>query len=191
MTILTNDIESNKEIAHSDIHLPLRGILKKPEENSFDDKKIKERLSRLCLGLIIFVCMTPMIFCDLYFGFNDTICSKEQPDELAINLKLYLIVSSFIRFSAMTVMLMTITCVDTDKISNLGTCFMFCGSLTIICLALFNIVWDILGAVVFWGYIYGNGNCDKTFSTYVFVSLIIKFGADLFAYQVNKKNDNN
>ena len=37
------------------------------------------------------------------------------------------------------------------------------------------LIWNILGAVIFWGSIYATNHCSKQVSTYIFVSLIIKF----------------
>lgn len=191
---LVIDIESQnetKENATNELQLPLKGILRKPDEQIVDNIEVEKKLFRICLGLLILVIMSPIIVCDLYFGFTDTSCSREQPDELALSIRLYLIVSGFVGLSAMITILTFITCFDPNKISETGACFICCGSIAFICTTLFNIVWNILGAIVFWGYIYGNGNCNRTFSTYVFVSLIIKFVATLFSYQLNKKNNKN
>ena len=54
---------------------------------------------------------------------------------------------------------------------------------------IFQIIWNILGAVTFWGTIYKEGNCNLHISTYLFVSLIIKFAGNLFGIReiLNKK----
>ena len=189
------DIESQieaKEEIQPELQIPLRGILRKPEENLIYNELIEQRFMKLCFALIILVIMSPIIFCDLYFGFTDSSCSREQPDELAISVKLYLIVSGFVGLSVMSVIFIGITCFEIDE-NPTNDLFVMCfSSCLAIALKLFNLVWVILGAVVFWGYIYGNGNCDKSFLTYVFVSLIIKIVSNLFGYQFNKKkNDRN
>ena len=189
---IESDIESQnetkKEVQH-EIKVPLRGILKNTKENIIYNDKIEQRFMKLCFALIILIIMTPIIFCDLYFGFTDLSCSREQPDELAITVKLYLIVSGFVGLSVMTAIFIGIACFDFDENYANDLFIMSCCSCGAICLELFNLVWNILGAVVFWEYIYGNGNCNKNFSTYVFVSLIIKFISILFGYQLNKKNN--
>lgn len=191
------DIESQieaKEENLPELQIPLRGILRKSDENLIYNEQIEKRFMKLCSALIALVIMTPIIFCDLYFGFTDSSCSKEQPHELAISLKLYLIGSGFVGLSFMSFILIGITCFDFyENYTNdlFVMCFSSCLAFPLI---LFNFVWNILGAVVFWGYIYGNGNCDKSFSTYVFVSLILKIVSNLFGYgyQFNKKkNDRN
>lgn len=35
-------------------------------------------------------------------------------------------------------------------------------------------IWHIIGAVIFWGTLYPKKICDKSISTYLFISLIIK-----------------
>lgn len=189
------DIEIQNEIKTNDTNLPqvpLKGILKKPDRQILENIEIEKNIFRLCLGLLFLVTMTPIIVCDLYFGFTDSSCSREEPDELTISLRLYLIVSGFMRLVTMIVMLTTLTCFDPKEIHKKGGCFIFCGSLGLMGVALFNIIWNILGAVVFWGYIiYSNKNCDNTFSTYVFISLLIKFLAAVFAYIFYKRDEKN
>jgi hypothetical protein len=197
MTSIVIDIESQNETKEeiiqetkTELQIPLKAILRKPDDQFADNIEVEKKLFKICLGLLVLVIMSPIIVCDLYFGFTDSSCSREQPDELAISLKLYLLVSGFVGLSVMTIILFGITCLDLDNNSENDLFSMCCGYCGVICVGLFNFIWNIIGAVVFWGYIYGNGNCDKTFSTYVFVSLIIKFVGTLFSYQLNKKKDN-
>ena len=141
--------ETKKEVQH-EIKVPLRGILKNTKENIIYNDKIEQRFMKLCFALIILIIMTPIIFCDLYFGFTDLSCSREQPDELAITVKLYLIVSGFVGLSVMTAIFIGIACFDFDENYANDLFIMSCCSCGAICLELFNLVWNILGAVVFW-----------------------------------------
>ena len=200
MTSIVIDIESQNETKEeiiqetkTELQISLKGILRKPDDQFADNIEVEKKLIKICLGLLVLVIMSPIIVCDLYFGFTDSSCSREQPDELAISLKLYLLVSGFVGLSVMTLTLFGITCLDLDNNSEndlFSMCCGYCVKFRVICVGLFNFIWNIIGAVVFWGYIYGNDNCDKTFSTYVFVSLIIKFVGTLFSYQLYKKKDN-
>ena len=54
---------------------------------------------------------------------------------------------------------------------------------------LFNVIWNIIGAIIFWGNIYKNNNCDDDVSTYIFVSLIIKLIIN-FIFIINLKKNN-
>lgn len=141
---------------------------------------------KFCSMISILIIYTPIIITDLYFGFTDSMCSKKEPDDLSISIKLYLLVSGFISIAVMITYLY-LFCIG--NMDDFKFCIFCCGSISIILMSLFTIVWNILGAIVFWGYIYGNENCNKTFSTYVFVSLIIKLGATLFGILSNKKED--
>jgi hypothetical protein len=65
-------------------------------------------------------------------------------------------------------------------------CFIY-STLTIT--GIFNIIWDILGAIVFWGTINRENNCNKNISTYIYVSLIFKLFGDFIAV-INGLNSN-
>ena len=52
---------------------------------------------------------------------------------------------------------------------------------------IFNLVWNLIGSIVFWGYIYENGTCKIGVSTYVFISLIIKLLGSFLSFCHNKK----
>jgi len=191
--VIDIDIERQNEIGEnleSKITLPLRGILKKPDDQ-FNNIQAEKIIAKICISLLVIIIMLPFIICDLYFGFTDNSCSREQPNELAISIRLYLIVSGFVNISATIIILTGLNFIDTEKLTNSGICALCCGTIGLSCIIIFNTIWNILGAVVFWGYIYGNGNCNKNFSTYVFISLIIKLVSALFGYQLNKKNDKN
>lgn len=198
MSSVTIDLEARQGshdnlIQQNSLHIPLKGILKNPNESIIEHKIIEQRLYKICLCLFVIVLITPIMFCDLYFGFTDNSCSKEEPDELAISLKLYLLVSGFKTLALLFGILVTIIFYDMDgNLYDYGICILCFTSFILILIALFNLIWDILGAVVFWAYIYGNGNCNKTFSTYVFISLIIKLVCNIIGTQFNnKKKDKN
>lgn len=174
-----------------EIQTPLKGILKKPEEYIYEQKRIEVRLFKLCFILLFIVIMTPIIFCDLYFGFTDISCSRENPDKLDINLRLYLIVSGFVGLSTLFIILIIIILFDhnTNSESNILDIYYYQFSILFILISLFNLIWNIIGGIVFWEYNYGTSKCNKTISTYLFVSLIIKFVGSLFTSQLNKKKD--
>jgi hypothetical protein len=184
------DIESQNDTKYesqSVIDVPLRGILKNADENIVDNKIVEKTLFKICFSLLVIVIMSPIIICDIYFGFTDTTCSSEKPHELEMSMKLYLIISGFLGLSAMIIILIGTAFFDQYKISDLGICGLFCGTIGLLCIIIFNLIWNILGAVVFWGYIYGNGHCDKSLSTYLFVSIIIKLISSLITFRSGKK----
>lgn len=160
---------------------PLKGILRKPE---FDTPNINNEaaamiLIKICMTLFILIIMSPIIIADLYFGFTDRSCVNDEPKNLAISMKLYLLVSAFVGIGTLVGFITNICCLSPDKdIAVINLC---CFTSIAVVAGIFHIIWNILGAIVFWGTIYGDGNCDKNVSTYIFVSLIIKFVANFVA----------
>lgn len=193
LSSITIDVESQRETKEetkeekkSDLIIPLRGILKYNVQNAVDDKIIEGKIINLCYILIIIISMSPIIICDLYFGFTDSTCSSEHPKDLDINLRLYLIVSGLISLSAMIIILLGLSFFNKEENIDKFIYILSCGTIGLLCIIIFNIIWNILGAYIFWGYIYEHGNCNKTFLTYVFVSLIIKLSSSLFGLSINK-----
>jgi hypothetical protein len=125
----------------------------------------------------------PIIVVDLYFGFTDTSCVKTEPDGLDISMKLYLLVSGFFNMGIMLAYIASI-CLFAEKDDISCSRSMCCAYLTG-AIGLLTI-WNILGAIVFWGTIYGEKICNKNVSTYIFGSLIIKLIGNLVALLNNR-----
>jgi hypothetical protein len=158
---------------------PLKGILRTPKFNSpnIKDDAATIMIAKICMTLFILIVMSPIIIADLYFGFTDSSCVNDEPKNLAISMKLYLIVSGFVSMGTLVGFIFNVCCMSPDKDSAvINLC---CFASIAILAGIFHIIWNILGAIVFWGTIYGEGNCDKNVSTYIFVSLIIKFVTNL------------
>jgi hypothetical protein len=172
---------------NTELKQPLKGILKKPEINNDSDERIGLMAIKCCTVTMFLICMLPIIICDIYFGLTDKSCVNDEPDGLNITLKLYLLVSGFAGLALMIILICTTCSISSDDNNNMFI-LLLTGCIGIITL-IFSIIWNILGAVIFWGNIYKEGNCDSTVSTYIFVSLIIKFVGNLFGVnQQNKKN---
>jgi hypothetical protein len=196
MKSIALDLESQNEIPEekddmppikNDLQIPLKGILKKPSEDK-DDINFESTCIKFCLCLFMIVFVLPITFCDLYFGFTDNSCSKDEPDGLAISLKLYLLVSGFTSASILVLFIMTLICYPNFselKDINDDSKIISCTLITFV--KLFILIWNILGAVVFWGYLYGSNQCNKQFSIYMFVSLIIKFISIIFESKKSNK----
>ena len=169
----------------------LKGILIKPHDKLEYQNRVVKNLLECCIALCVIIVTVPIATSDLYFGFSDSSCSREEPDDISITVRLYLLVSGFMLLTAMTLFLIGLYSFDEitfvnviKKIDKLTCCFISCGSIGVI---LFVVIWNVLGAIVFWEYIRDNGNCNKTFSTYVSVSLIIKFVGTLYAIVLTTK----
>jgi len=178
--VVDNDIEtgSNNSIEKA----VLKGILKKSCDMD-DEIRTGIMVIKMCTTLLMIVLTTPIIVCDLYFGFSDHSCINEMPDGFNYTMKLYLLVSGFIGLSWVLFMIYT-TCSLSINNDNNQTSIICAGCIGLIVL-IFSLIWNILGAVTFWGSIYKEGHCDSETSTYIYVSLIIKLIGNLIALQQN------
>jgi hypothetical protein len=169
--IIGNLVSQNEEAKTE----ALRGILRRetPEAIELD---LQDSVLKACSILFIVIICTPIIISDLYFGFTDTSCVNDMPAGLEISMKLYLLVSGFVSLTAMVVY---IKCISLFSSLDENNANLFCVYFTSLIVQTFHIIWTILGAIVFWGTIYGEKKCDKNVSTYIFVSLIIKFVGNL------------
>jgi len=181
---VNNDIESGSNSGNSSNNefVSLKGILKKSNDVE-DEVRTGLVVIKLCTTLLMIVLTTPIIICDLYFGFSDHSCINEMPDGFNYTMKLYLLVSGFMGLSWLLFIIYT-TCSLSINNDNNQTSIICAGCIGLIML-LFNLIWNILGAVTFWGSIYKEGHCDSKISTYIYVSLIIKLVGTLIALQQN------
>jgi hypothetical protein len=176
-----SDLESQYSITtiekKSTIDIPLKGILKRPELIDYNNDAASIMATKICFSACIMIIMCPIIVTDLYFGFTDNSCVNDEPKNLALSMKLYLIVSGFVGIGTMFGFITNICCLsaDKDKIVINICCLYFIAVIA----AVFHLIWNIIGAIVFWSTIYKEENCDKNVSTYIFVSLIIKLTSNL------------
>jgi hypothetical protein len=184
--VFNNDIEtgntSNNSSNNSNEKTVLKGILKKSHDVEYESRT-GLIVIKICTTLFMIITLTPIIVCDLYFGFSDNSCINEMPDGFNYTMKLYLLVSGFMGLSWLLFIIYT-TCSLSINNDNNEISIICAGCIGLIVL-IFNLIWNILGAVTFWGSIYKGGHCDSKTSTYIYVSLIIKFVGTLIALQQN------
>ena len=177
---VNNDIETGSNSSNE--KAVLKGILKKSNDEE-DETRTGLFVIKLCSTLVMIVLMTPIIVCDLYFGFSHHSCINETPDGFNYTMKLYLLVSGFMGLSWLLFIIYT-TCSLSISNDNNQTSIICAGCIGLFVL-IFNLIWNILGAVAFWGSIYKGGHCNSETSTYIYVSLIIKLIGNLIAIQQN------
>jgi hypothetical protein len=137
-----------------------------------------------CVGImmatIIFI---PFIVCNIYYIRVENTCSIIKPHSLRLSLKEYLIVStlcSFIIYMGLVIYLLNINLKKDIKYK-----FMFYLTTPF---QIFIITWDILGAIVFWGYIVNHYSCSHGLSDYLHTIFIMRFVILLFEKTNNAKN---
>ena len=160
----------------------LKGILKNTDTNVEDERRIGVIVVKICTSVLLFIIMAPIIICDIYFGFNDNSCVNEMPNGFNITMKAYLLVSGFVGLACLLAIIYTVWSPSNDD-NNIITSF-YLKTIGII-IGLFQLMWNILGAVTFWKTIYKGGNCDVMISTYIYVSLIIKLIINSFVIGQN------
>ena len=156
----------------------LKSILKNTEVESEDDAKLAENIIKIAVSLLCIIILAPIIICDLYYGYTDNSCVQTYPENLNINMKIYLLVSAYTEIGILVTCIACICFVSSKSIDKISI-YVLLPTAIIIFICLFSIIWNIIGAVVFWGNIYNSGYCDKNVSTYLFVTLIIKLVVNL------------
>jgi hypothetical protein len=175
-----NDIESQQ--LPSSVMFAIQNINK-------TDKDAETNCIIHTIWIIILILCSPMIICDVYFAYTDETCVNEYPANLELNLKHYLFISALSTFININMYMLFIKYfVKTEYNENLF--WVLSVGVFISLLALFSLIWNILGAVIFWGSIYATNHCSKQVSTYIFVSLIIKFVLTVNTYKAAKNSVN-
>ena len=142
-----------------------------------NDEFIGKSVGSCCLLTLIMPC----VVCDLFFAITDKTCVDENVAN--INLKQYLLGTGI--FALLFVVINIISLFMISK--NYELCLAFMYIVNIIG-TIFTIVWNIIGAVIFWGTIYKENTCSSQVSTYLFVVLILRLLSIYgFIQQLNNK----
>jgi hypothetical protein len=132
------------------------------------------------ISLLLFA--SPLIICDLYYGYTDNSCVNYYPGGLNINMKDYLLGCGYVSIIIILLIgLLTLSC--EMEIALISVTFLQ------YLVFIFSLVWHIIGGVIFWGTLYKDALCDSNISTYLFVTLILKLISCYFTLQAinNKK----
>jgi hypothetical protein len=136
---------------------------------------------KMCTSLLLIIIMTPIIVCDIYFGFTDNSCVNEIPNGMYFTMNFYLLGSGFSGLACLLILIYTNYSLTTYN-NEITLVYLKCIGLIVF---IFNLIWNIIGAVTFWGYVYKRGHCDSKTSSYIYASLIIKFVGTLITLQQN------
>ena len=168
----------------------LKSILK-TTHNSESDNKIKAFILQFISILFVALFVSPFVICDLVFGYKDDSCVDIYPENMSfMNMKIYLLVSGYLAIGVLSCIIINLYFAADD---NIGNNILLVAFLSIILhiSQVFFVIWNILGAVIFWGTLNKHNYCSKSINTYLFVSLIMKLFANFCNIMANKdkKND--
>lgn len=127
---------------------------------------------KACIYTVIIIFLTPLMVCDLYYGFSGDECLDEYPEQIHLNLKKYLLVCGFITLFNMIYMIISTALVSNNDEKN--TILMVVSIGISFSLGILMLVWNIIGAVIFWQFIFPEHSCNESLSNYLFASIIIK-----------------
>lgn len=189
--IIPHDLtESNLGQTNNSIN-PTNVIISDIENQNQDQesaRKIYELTQfKITVGIILAVMIimyTSFIVCDIYFALNDNSCVNQDVTRLSFNLKTFLLVRGFILLGLIFDVILTL-CFTTH--SMIGFCTF--GQISIfVMICIFSLTWNIIRAVLFWGYM-DTSQCSNLVYNYTFASLVIAFVGSSINLLTRKSKD--
>jgi hypothetical protein len=160
-SFVTESIESGDSSKHSVNSLSLLN----------NDDKDNEFLGKSIGACSLLTLVMPCVICDLFFALTDKSCVNENVGN--INLKQYLLGTGIFTLLFVISNIICIFMIINKNIENEQLSISILYIVNIIG-TLFTIIWNIIGAIIFWGSIYKENICSKDVSIYLFVVLIIR-----------------
>ena len=151
---------------------------------------MKSIIGHLIAILIVVILVSPFVICDLVFGYTDDSCVDIYPENMGfMNMKIYLLVSGYLAIGAISCIIINLYFAADD---NIGENIIVVAFLSIVLhnSQVFFVIWNVLGAVIFWGTLNKHNHCSKSINTYLFVSLIMKLFANFCNIMANKDKKN-
>lgn len=139
--------------------------------------EVQVKTSRQIFENIILILSTiillPLTIIDFMYGLSSDNCLLVYPKNIHIHLKKYLLVSGFLQITTIVFFIYEIIIYYSNKKTSVE--YLVFSIAFQLFINLFQLLWNIIGSIVFWGYIYKENLCDVSISNYIFSSLIIKF----------------
>jgi hypothetical protein len=154
-----------------------------------ESKRNKMNTALFALFVFVSLLFSPIMICDLYYGYNDSTCATNPAQPLNINLRDFLIVSGYLALGEIVLMIYMCWMIINNPDSVFTGFVQITGTILIYFCCLFAIVWSIIGGIIFWGYM-DNTTCSSSVFNYVFASLIIRYVCYFITMtQSNNKDD--
>ena len=182
------DIEKYCDNDNNNNESQLKSILKPTLSNTDYNNNLKLQINIIKIASIIFIFIIsiPFIICDLYFAYNDDSCVEVYPKYIIfMNMKAYLLVSGYYTIGLMCALICNLQFLSIEN-KNSNVICMSILSVIINVSKVFLIIWNTIGAFIFWGTLYNVEKCKTIVYNYFFVSLVIKLLAILFHIITNK-----
>ena len=171
-------------------YIPEVKSILKTTHNSESDNKIKAFILQFISILFVALFVSPFVICDLVFGYKDDSCVDIYPENMSfMNMKIYLLVSGYLAIGLLSCIIINLYFASDDNIRNNILLVAFLSIILHIS-QVFFVIWNILGAVIFWGTLNKHNYCSKSINTYLFVSLIMKLFANFCNIMANKDKKN-
>ena len=170
------DIEKCFDNDNNNNESQLKSILKPTLSNTDYNNNLKLQINIIKIASIIFIFIIsiPFIICDLYFAYNDDSCVEVYPKYIIfMNMKAYLLVSGYYTIGLMCALICNLQFLSIEN-KNSNVICMSILSVIINVSKVFLIIWNTIGAFIFWGTLYQVEKCNTIVYNYLFVSLIIK-----------------
>ena len=182
------DIEKYCDNDNNNNESQLKSILKPTLSNTDYNNNLKLQINIIKIASIIFIFIIsiPFIICDLYFAYNDDSCVEVYPKYIIfMNMKAYLLVSGYYTIGLMCALICNLQFLSIEN-KNSNVILMSFLSVIINVSKVFLVIWNTIGAFIFWGTLYQVEKCNTIVYNYLFISLIIKLFANLFHIFANK-----
>jgi hypothetical protein len=166
--ILPKDSINNKDESRESLIQP-KSILYKGKDTDDDTTMV---IIKTIVTLFIICFILPFIFIDLYIAYTDKSCVNDYPPKLKISLSIYLQLNSYILLLVLSVYIAMI-----HKKIQVFACDEIMKTIFYLFMYVSRIIifgWNVLGAILFWGYIAENSNCSVVVYNYLYVTFIIR-----------------
>lgn len=150
----------------------------KTKKNMEDICVTKTNKTRFIILIVIIIFTGPISIADLVYGFNKDDCLNEYIPDIDLNMKKYLVVSGIIGIFTILYRIYTIR-ISLD--GNISDGLMVSNTVVSLLGQSFGLIWNIMGAIIFWTFVYPECGCKPSTNDYLFTSLIIKLVITYFS----------
>jgi hypothetical protein len=119
----------------------------------------------------ILLTFIPFIIADLYYAYHEGTCVDHKIDNTKISFPLRL----WLKVSGYTNLFLFILPLLTYLVPTCGATILLVHSLYFFLFIFFRFAWLVVGAIMFWGYLWPHRFCASGFNSYMWVNLIVGF----------------